>query len=129
MSFFAGGTAVANTYFRLFYDSNPAIGNDQSTHGVFAGPGSALGNPFQNSWNLGMEFLATTNPAIGITAPAGVFNPNAQGQYTFALVAYTGIAGAEIGRSAIVVNVVPEPGTFALAGLALLGLAAARRRA
>ena len=88
-----------------------------------------MGNPFQNSWNLGMEFLATTNPAIGITAPAGVFNPNAQGQYSFALVAYTSITGAEIGRSAIVVNVVPEPGTFALAGLALLGLAAARRRA
>ena len=128
-SFFLGGSGVANAYFRLFYDFNPAVGNDQLTHGVFAAPGSALTNPSQDSYNLGMDFLATTNPAIGITAPAGVFNPNAQGQYTFALVAYTGIAGAEIGRSAIVVNVVPEPGTFALAGLALLGLAAARRRA
>ena len=127
-SFFLGGTGVANAYFRLFYDFNPAVGNDQLTHGVFAAPGSALTNPSQDSYNLGMDFLATTNPAIGITAPAGVFNPNAQGQYTFALVAFTSITGAEIGRSAIVVNVVPEPGTFALAGLALLGLAAARRR-
>lgn len=128
-SFFLGGAAVANTYFRLFYDFSPAIGNDQSTHGVFAGPGSGLTNPFQASYNLGMDFLATTNPLIGITAPAGVFNPNAQGQYTFALVAYTSITGAELGRSAIAVNVVPEPGTFAMAGLALLGLAAVRRRA
>ena len=127
-SFFLGGTGIANAYFRLFYDFNPAVGNDQSNHGVFAAPGSALKTPFQDSLNLGMDSLATTNPAFGITAPTGVFNPNAAGQYTFALVAYTSITGAEIGRSAIAVNLVPEPGTFALAGLALLGLAAARRR-
>ncbi len=131
-SFFAGGTAVANTFFRLFYDFNGAIGNDQNTHGVIGFAGNAAGTPSQNSFNLGMDFLAVTNsfPGVVAPAPASVFNPNAAGQYTFALAAYASSTGAELGRSAIVVNVqaVPEPGTFALAGLALLGLAAARRR-
>jgi hypothetical protein len=124
--------ATASMAFRLFYDFNPAEGNDINTHGTITVPGAAItGGQGENSWNLGMDFLATTNPAFGIVAPTGTFDPNARGQYTFALVAYelNGAAlGNEIGRSAIAVNV-PEPGTFALAGLALLGLAAARRRA
>lgn len=126
-SFFAGGTAFANTFFRLFYDFDPASGNDISTHGVISFAGTGAG-PAQNSWNLGMDFLSITNSIPGLVAPAGVFNPSASGQYTFALAAYASSTGAELGRSAIVVNV-PEPGTIALAGLALLGLAAARRRA
>ena len=115
--------------FRLFYDFDAAVGNDESTHGTISFPGSAITSPgglAQNSWNLGMDFLATA--AAGIVPPAGMFNPNSPGQYTFALVAYDlQNAGRELGRAAIAVNV-PEPGTFALAGLALLGLAAARRR-
>jgi len=120
------GGATAGTSFRIFYDFDPTVGNDESTHGTIDIPGAALtSNPSQASWNLGMNFLAAA--AAGITPPAGVFDPNASGQYTFALVAYN-IGGPEIGRSAIAVKV-PEPGTIALVGLALLGAAATRRRA
>lgn len=121
--------ATATMAFRLFYDFDPSVGNDQSTHGTVSFLGSALTGGFgQSSNNLGFNSLATTNPAFGIVAPTGVFNPNAAGQYTFALAAYDIATGRELGRSAIAVNV-PEPGTFALAGLALLGLGAVRRRA
>jgi PEP-CTERM motif len=125
-SFYISG-ANATMAFRLFYDFDPATGNDESTHGTISFPGSALpGGLGQNSWNLGMNFLAAA--AAGIVPPSGAFDPNAAGQYTFALVAYDLLNnGREIGRSAIAVNV-PEPGTFALAGLALLGLGAMRRR-
>ena len=126
-NFYLSG-ADSTMAFRLFYDFDAAVGNDESTHGTISFPGSAITSPggvAQNSWNLGMDFLATA--AAGIVPPAGMFNPNASGQYTFALVAYNASTLQEIGRSAIAVNV-PEPGTVALAGLALLGLAVARRR-
>lgn len=125
-NFYLSG-ATSTMAFRLFYDFDPTVGNDESTHGTISFPGTTVpGGLAQNSWNLGMNFLAA--PAAGLVPPGGAFNPNAAGQYTFALVAYDGATGPEIGRAAIAVNV-PEPGTFALAGLALLGLAAARRRA
>jgi len=120
------GGVVNGLSFRIFYDFDPTVGNDESTHGTIdIASTSLLSNPSQASWNLGMNFLAAA--ATGITPPAGVFDPNRTGQYTFALVAYT-TGGPEIGRSAIAVNV-PEPGTMALVGLALLGIAATRRRA
>ena len=127
-------TAAANTgtTFQLLYDFNPAVGNDQATHGVLSF--GALTTVVQNSWNLGMGFLANpATPPVGfVTPPTGSFtpfNPNALGEYTFSLAAI-GQDGFEIGRSAINVSVVPEPGTYALmlAGLCGIGFLAHSRR-
>lgn len=134
-SSYIGGAAASGLEFKLFYDFDPTIGNDINTHGsvAFSGATAVGARPNGSSSNLGFDSLATSGSAFGFTtvAPSGSFNPNAGGQYSFALVAYNrGDAGSltEVARSAILVSVVPEPGTFALAGLALLGLFAARRR-
>ena len=124
--FFVGGTAISQYSYKLFYDFNPAVGNLQTSHGVFSFNTETTA---QDSWNLGMSFLGMN--ASGFTPPLfSPFNPNAAGQYTFALVAYQQ-TGAEFGRAAIQVNsTVPEPSTYALmaAGLAGLGFFARRRR-
>jgi PEP-CTERM motif len=124
---YVSGMDASDLNFKLFYDFDPAAGNDQSTHGVAAFAGGPF--PAQNSFNLGMNFLAMSIP--GITPPAGSFDPNVAGEYSFALEAYTG-QGRLVARTAIVVNVadgtVPEPGTLVLTGLALLAGAARSRR-
>ena len=98
---------------KLFFDNNPAVGNDVSTFIPFL---SATG---QDSWNLGMAFLGGAG-----------FNPGADGEYGFALVAYN-VDGIELGRSAIRVDVgnvsssVPDGGSSVLmlgSVLAVLGL-------
>ena len=132
---FISGAGASDLVFRLFYDFDPAAGNDQSTHGSANFPGTALGVTVapQGSNNLGFAFLGVTNPSMGIFAPSGSFDPTVNGQYSFALVAST-VNGQEVARSAIVVNVtggrndVPTPGTLALTSLALLGLAYISRR-
>jgi hypothetical protein len=124
--FYIGGSAVNDLSFELRYDFNPGAGTDSAAHGLISIPAGALLATTQNSWNLGMNFLAAAGP--GITPPAGAFDPNAPGQYTFSLAAYNG--SIELAYTAIQVNVnrIPEPGALALAGVALLGAAVARRR-
>ncbi|MGE0376153.1 MAG: PEP-CTERM sorting domain-containing protein, partial [Planctomycetaceae bacterium] len=120
--------SFADYSFKLLYDFDPAAGN--AGHGVidFTAALSALMiNPavvqhVEDSQNLGFGFLATTGG--GITAPTfPSFDPNANGQYTFALQAYDSSMTTLLGQASILVNTVPEPLSASLFGIGAAGMA------
>lgn len=71
----------------------------------------ANNNVAQNSWN--MEFF--DNTAAGFP-----FNANVAGTYTFQLTAFNG--GSQIAQTHINVSAVPEPSTYLLFGVGILGI-------
>ena len=95
--------------FDLLYDFDASVGTDQSALGAIH-----LSSGFfaqQDTQNLLFDFLngstitgALAAGAGATTPPAGSFNPNAVGEYSFALIAYK--SGGELGRSAILVDTV-----------------------
>jgi len=123
-NFFVGAssfTALDAFTYRLFGDYNAAVGDADTTYQDISfylsqADSRLTVNTIQNSENLGF--------GTGFAE----FDPNVAGQYGFILAALQN--GAEVGRSAILVNVgaVPEPASLALVGAALLGLVASRRR-
>lgn len=125
IDFYAQGNT--NLYnFKLFYDFDPAAANMQSTHGVFnlftISGVAGTGGLDQNSSNMGFASLATSVPGV-LSAPSfAPFNPNATGQYSFALVAYDKASGAEVARSAMLVSAVPEPSSYAMLMAGFFGI-------
>lgn len=115
--------AIGSGYtFELLYDFSPTAGTDQSALGAIH-----LGGSAQGSENLLFDYLNSSTPsgilasAFGlVTQPSGSFDPNASGEYSFALVV-SDPTGLELGRSAILVDVasVPDAGSTGL--LILLG--------
>ena len=115
---------------KFYYDNDASVGNDVV-------PFFPVYSDGQNSWNLGMGFLN-----------GGIFNPNASGEYGFALVAYENewslnspdengyhpiLTSVEIGRTSILVKVgtssVPDAGsTVFMFGSGIVGLILLRRR-
>lgn len=123
----AGDYSLDNYVFKLYFDFDPAVGNDQLTHGVINLNPLFQSATLESSQNLLFGFLS--NDALPfITAPAGSFNPDAAGEYSFALTA-SDSNGSELTRSAmrVVVNAVDVPVPASLSLMAL-GLVLLRRR-
>ena len=113
-SYYTSAPLLGGYSFKLLVDLDAAAGNDISTYTDMSW--LLLGGR-QNSQNL------------GFSTGYAQFDPTADGEYGIVLAAYRN--GAEVGRSAILVDVgndVPEPASLALVGAALAGAAFSARR-
>lgn len=125
-----GATPVLADYqIDLFYDFDTSfdtaigsLGKINITNAILgsANPGATL---LEDSQNLMFGFLASAIPGV-ITPPPGAFDPNALGEYNFAI--QVSRAGFGVEAVAMDVQVVPEPAGLTLLGLG--GLTLTRRR-
>ncbi len=117
-----GGGKLGDYDIRLLYDFDPGVGTAESDLGYWnfsaTYPGNAL---LQDSQNLYFAFWnSTILPYIDDpTYPS--FDANAAGEYNL-VVSVKSKAGAELGRSAIDVNVVGVPDFGSTAALLVMGL-------
>jgi len=124
-----GGGSFADYDVDLLYDFDPGLATDESDHGRIdidaSLPDPAAFTLVESSQNLLFGFLGTAIPGV-LTPPPGSFDPEAAGEYSFALSASN--TSGELGRAAIRVEVVPAPAPLALVAAGLLGMGAARAR-
>ncbi|MEZ5566557.1 MAG: VPLPA-CTERM sorting domain-containing protein [Gammaproteobacteria bacterium] len=129
------GAKLADYQINLYYDFNPAFDNGPANLGVVNVTNAILGsaNPLvtnaQGSENLMFGYLATTIPGV-LTPPSGAFtsfNPNATGEYNFAI--QVSRAGWAVEQVRMDVQVIPVPAAVWLFGSAIGMLGWLRRRA
>jgi hypothetical protein len=139
-----GGLGLADFQIDLFYDFDPAFDNDFTDglsgfgkidmSGLIACGTTCFGagfvtpvNTIQGSENLLFEYLAGTPASPYITIPTyGSFDPNAIGEYNFAIQVTK--SGWNIENVAMDVQVVPVPAAVWLFGSGLIGLVGIARR-
>ena len=132
------GSSFESYTFKLFYDFDPLTNNDESTHGVFdintalalfSNDPLSSTTRYEGSQNLLFSFLSVSSPFITAPSPVSAFDPDAAGEYTFALAAFR--LDQEVSRTAmrvVVENVqVSEPGALALLCLGLVGVVRRKR--
>ena len=133
-----GGKTITDYDFDLYYDFDPAGPNafgDLSGLGrididasvaVSADPTATV---IEGSQNLLFPFLETSIPGF-LDAPTGVttFDPDAIGNYQFALVVTSLGFGFPVEAVAMEVNAIPVPAAVWLCGSALIGLGVLRKR-
>ncbi len=112
------GSSLANYTFQLGVDHDPSAG----TNFTYVNPMTYW---IDNATDGAAGIQASQNISFGNT-PGGFINANASGLYDFILLAYSP-AGTLQAQADMTVQV-PEPGSLALFGLGLAGLAAFGRR-
>ncbi len=130
---FNGATPKLTDYqIDLYYDFDPGFDTPLGSLGVInvtnsiafsANPNATVA---QDSQNLLFGYLATSVPGF-LTAPGGAFDPNAVGEYNFAIQVSNG-GGFGIETIAMDVQVVPEPATIGLAAFGLIAMGVWRRK-
>ncbi|MBX2851656.1 MAG: PEP-CTERM sorting domain-containing protein [Phycisphaeraceae bacterium] len=129
-----GGRTIEDLQFDLYYDFDPGEDTniaglgliDLTTAAPLVGPGLTK---LESSQNLMFGFLENpTSPAdTFVTPPPGAFDPNALGEYNFAIVVSDPNTNFAVEIVAIDVQVVPEPTSLALLGLGGFALMGRRR--
>lgn len=128
------GAVLADYDIQLLYDFNPAFDNGPVNLGVvnvtnaIIGSGNPLLTNVQGSENLMFNWLTVSIPGV-VTPPGGAFtsfDPNATGEYNFAIQVTR--AGWNVEQVRMDVQVVPVPAAVWLLGSALGLLGLARRR-
>jgi hypothetical protein len=124
------GNTIADYGVSLLYDLDPGVGTDDASLGIFDFSALSIGLA-EGSQNATFGFLSTGGvfPGVTITAPgfsaSNSFNPNAIGEYSFAI--RSSVFSEDV---AINLNVAPVPvpaaALFLITGIG--GLAVARRR-